>query len=235
MLPVSTYARLNGVIVPPDAAKPHLKHETYIPLLRGGSDPTKSGGEVNAHKALTSSGDTVVIIVGGRGVSAVHAARQCLPGGHVYVYEPSAHQCDTIQTTLDLNEINNATIKNSCVGPLYDCWNSHDGCQSAVDRVSETNVHELPNHDVLELDCEGAEFQIIPDLIETSLRPRILIIEVHHTYGNVTRLFDELSKKGYKPSHAFSRTGARQNTSTSNGKDAIYCFKLDHNISLYSI
>ena len=63
------------------------------------------------------------------------------------------------------------------------------------DGASVVAPHELPNCDVLELDCEGAELEIINQM---TIRPRTVLVESHGVYGATTeRVKSILQNRGY--------------------------------------
>ena len=51
---------------------------------------------------------------------------------------------------------------------------------------------ELPECDILELDCEGAESLILRNM---AIRPRVIAVETHGVYGAPTRVVKELLEK----------------------------------------
>jgi hypothetical protein len=51
----------------------------------------------------------------------------------------------------------------------------------------------LPQADVIEMDCEGAELEIIENL---SIRPRVITVETHSNHDDV---LNALEKIGYVP------------------------------------
>ena len=48
-----------------------------------------------------------------------------------------------------------------------------------VDEEEKLTVEDIPECDLLEMDCEGAEVHIIPNLVEIEKPPKKLIVEVH--------------------------------------------------------
>jgi hypothetical protein len=54
---------------------------------------------------------------------------------------------------------------------------------------------QLPSCDVLELDCEGAEADILREMI---IHPRVVLVETHGQFGAPTNLIASLlEKRGY--------------------------------------
>ncbi|MCO8266647.1 FkbM family methyltransferase [Haloferax sp. AB510] len=114
--------------------------------------------------------DTVVIVGGGYGVSAVHAGRQA---SSVLVYEASESQYEIVREAVRLDGLENVTLRNALVGPDVYVYNN-DPTNHVVP------ASELPSCDVLELDCEGAELEILENL---EIRPRVIIVETHPIFG----------------------------------------------------
>ena len=57
--------------------------------------------------------------------------------------------------------------------------------------------------DVLKLDIEGAEYAVIPELLDSGVLPRQVLIEVHHHFKTVAveqtrRLIEQLNDAGYR-------------------------------------
>ena len=69
----------------------------------------------------------------------------------------------------------------------------------------KTILQELDHHhiDLLKMDIEGAEYQVIDDLVRSDLRPMQLLVEFHHRFPNIglkkTRnSFHQLKAVGYR-------------------------------------
>ena len=171
----------------------------YIPYVANKLDyPKSEGGEVNAHKKHTRSGDTVVIVGGGRGVSAVHAAWSSGGNGKVIVLEGSEDYAQIVSDTIRLNDVRDQVdIRQVIVGPANKIYGAN---------VARKSLHpgDLPHCDVLELDCEGAEQQIVVDM---NIRPRILIVEIHPKQSNATKTLKEISALGYKIADYYDNEG----------------------------
>ena len=112
---------------------------------------------VSAIQSLVRSGDHVVIIGGGEGVTAVWAAFRCGESGHVDVYEAVEETADRVRDTVAL----------AGVEPIVSIH---------VEAVSANT--RLPECDVLEIDCEGCEVEVLPTL---TIDPRATIVEHHVT------------------------------------------------------
>lgn len=119
-------------------------------------------------------GDHVVIVGGGHGVSAVIAANSACEDGRITVFEASREFVDGIQETLRINGVEDQVrVSHTVVGTVSEYAESEYG---SADDATVVSPAQLPECDVLELDCEGAELNILDDL---EIRPRTIIVETH--------------------------------------------------------
>ncbi|MDG5776195.1 hypothetical protein VB773_02365 [Haloarculaceae archaeon H-GB2-1] len=118
-------------------------------------------------------GDDVVIVGGGRGITAVRAAEQVGETGTVTVFEGASECIGRIKQTARLNSVaDRIAVYHRIVGSTENLKGSRKG-------AARLSPSELPECDVLELDCEGAEIEIL-DGIE--FRPRVVLVETHGLY-----------------------------------------------------
>lgn len=193
-IPKNGPAVWNDVRMPSQFVSESRAFDEFLPTSWHNNQPNVEGGEVTCHENYTVGGDQVTIIGGGRGVSTVRAARNVGTGGQVRVYEASAKYVDLINKVIDMNNVTSqVTVNHALVGPGVDVYG--DQKKEHVPRISP---QELPECDVLEMDCEGAEFTIIEYL---TISPRVMIIEIHPRKAKVTNaseiLFDRLSSLNY--------------------------------------
>lgn len=136
--------------------------------------------------------DEIVIVGGGHGVSAVHSANIVGPNGKVIIYEGDKKRVRDLRRTLKHNNVINACeIKHAIVGQAH-----------LVESPGSANVvqpSDLPQCDVLEMDCEGAELDILKGIKQT---PNKMIIELHHKktftpYSSPELIKSMLEEKGY--------------------------------------
>jgi hypothetical protein len=151
--------------------------------------PDYEASLIAAMRERITPGDRVVIVGGGRGVSAVVACRRVGPEGSVTVYEGAASQVDLVRETLDLNEASDGvTVKHAIVGDPHELW-SEGGDAERVD------ASDLPESDVLVLDCEGSEVEIIRD----GTLPQTVIAETHGVFDAPTaQTRSLLEDRGYE-------------------------------------
>ncbi len=122
-------------------------------------------------------GDRVVVVGGGYGVTVVHAARLAGPKGTVTCFEGAAAYANNVREAARINQVGaRVTVHHAIVAEAISVYESAH---------SNTTVapEELPDCDVLELDCEGAELQVVRKM---AIRPRVMLIETHGVHGAST-------------------------------------------------
>jgi len=130
--------------------------------------------EINAHKSHTQKGDTVCVIGGGHGISAIAAAEQVGENGTVVVYEAASDRVRALKESMNINSVEyRVEIKEGIVaGRTENIWEFDNS-----EVISPSNLLQV---DVLEIDCEGAEMEILQGLC---YRPRVLTVEAHPVFG----------------------------------------------------
>jgi hypothetical protein len=122
------------------------------------------------------TGDHIVIVGGGYGVTALHAAHQAGPTGKVTVFEGSKERFHKLVRSIEINGLD-------CrIDPVKAIVGSASGVtgNTVENRVPST---ELPECDVLELDCEGCELELLNSL---SINPHTILVETHGFAGSST-------------------------------------------------
>ena len=131
---------------------------------------------VGALRRHVRPGDRVVVVGGGAGVTAAVAALAAGPAGRVTVFEGSAACARTVAATAALNGVaDRVTVEHAVVAGGQHVYAGAPGRAVAP--------ADLPDCDVLELDCEGAEVALLEGL---AVRPRVLLVETHGLYGAPT-------------------------------------------------
>jgi hypothetical protein len=135
------------------------------------------------------AGDEVAVVGGGLGVSSVAAARATGPDGHVDVYEGSEPHVGRVARTLRLNGVDDrSTVHHAIVSEAKDL-RAHPGDADVL------APDALPDCDVLELDCEGAELAILREIDAT---PRVVVVETHAGLGSPKdEVVEVLRSRGY--------------------------------------
>lgn len=160
-----------------------VKNYSLIDPLLGAEKFNEKKHKVNLIDATTkaiSKGDNVLIMGGGRGISAVNAARKN-GSGKIIVYECSPESIDLCRQTFSLNDVDVSLVEKA-VGNVNDTF----GSSGKFDLVSASS---LPECDILEMDCEGAEKDILNNM---TIRPDSIIVETHPKYGSDTDLISDL-------------------------------------------
>lgn len=144
---------------------------------------------VSALKANTRRGDRVAIVGGGLGVTSVVAALAAGATGHVDCYEGDPHGVTRIGQVAQLNGVSDRiTAHHAIVGEAI----AVSGNTAAAAAV---HPRDLPECDLLELDCEGSEVGILNGMV---IRPNVILVETHGFLGAPTVLVRALLKaRGY--------------------------------------
>ncbi len=178
---------LNGVNVPIDVSLFYNILPYYRPSHPIEDQLDYEYTEVEAIRKYSKNCNDVVIIGGGLGVTAVVAAKET--GGNVTVYEQSKYIYDILKKTIKINECGDQiTVINRAVAETAGSNLTHNS-PSNNKYISPT---ELPDADMYELDCEGAETKILSQM---TTRPRIILVETHENHDYVE---DILIEMGYK-------------------------------------
>lgn len=159
-------------------------------FVQTSSQPTYEGPLVAEVKKAVSPGDTVVVVGGGLGVSAVAAAKKAGDTGQVHVFEGSKKHIGLIERTARLNgEEAVVSVHHGIVG-IGKSLRADSGGAPVLD------PHELPPCDVLELDCEGAEATILEHMTEN---PQTVVVETHGEFDSPkSAIIDILRSRAYR-------------------------------------
>lgn len=153
--------------------------------------PCYENEEVQAIHNYLKQGDSVVEVGAGRGVTTVHTAQEIGSNGKIIAYEASSDSIEYLKSALELNETpTEIKIEHSIVGGIKNNMipNTED--------ATKIDIKDLPDCDVLILDCEGAELEILSNM---DIEPRVIIVETHGTFGSPTpRVRDAMADKGFE-------------------------------------
>lgn len=152
------------------------------------------------------AGDVVLDCGANHGFTTVLFARWTGPAGHVYAFEPSAHNVAILERNLQLNRITNATVRPVAVGAengsalitnisnaavVQGSGAQRDVCEVPLRRLDD----EVPEGPVnfLKIDVEGLELQVLRGASRIlSQRPRIAL-ELHvFAYEDKVRELSEI-------------------------------------------
>jgi hypothetical protein len=146
---------------------------------------------IRAMRSQVSIGDTVTIVGGGEGVTAVIAAKAVGETGSVVCFEGSGEAVRDINITAARNKVSSRVkVIHAVVGEAIGVYGAPDTRSNHV-----LSAIELPECDILELDCEGAEIIILRDM---TIHPRAIVVETHGMFGAPTVMVRErLEVMGY--------------------------------------
>lgn len=143
-------------------------------------------GTIRTH---VRGGDRVVIVGGGVGITAAVAAESAGPTGSVVCFEGAKESIAVINRTAERNGVaDRLTVRHAVVARAIEVYGTEPDSPTVAPA-------ELPGCDVLELDCEGAEIEILQGM---TIRPRVLLVETHGVYGAPTaRVAEIIGSLGY--------------------------------------
>jgi hypothetical protein len=143
---------------------------------------------IDALRSHVRLGDRVVIVGGGEGVTAVVAATAVGDAGSVVCIEGSGWSVSKVKATAARNKMSNRlTVQHAVVGEAIAVYGVLDQHARLV-----VSPKELPECDILELDCEGAERVILANMV---IRPRVIAVETHGVYGAPSRMVKEILER----------------------------------------
>jgi hypothetical protein len=162
-----------------------------VPGVNTESDrPDYESGLVDGIDEHVRVGDTVVIVGGGYGVTVLAAAEKVTAEGSVIVYEGAASSVDHIRELIEAKGVSDRVqVRHAVVGEPRSLRGDRGNARAVAPA-------ELPDCDVLELDCEGTEMEILPAM---NVRPRVVLVETHGTYDAPSDAVEsELETLGYE-------------------------------------
>jgi hypothetical protein len=151
-------------------------------------EPDYEAALVTGLSETVRPGDKVVIVGAGLGVTAVVAALRTGPSGTVQCFEGSKQYVGYARQTAARNKATNISVHHAVVAKFI-----HGRGSGEVGTIVPPS--QLPPCNVLEMDCEGAEVEI---LREMTIQPRVILVETHGLFGAPTHLIASLlEKRGY--------------------------------------
>jgi hypothetical protein len=132
-------------------------------------------GMVSAFEEYAKPGETLTILGGGVGVTAVKAASKLDPN-KITIYEGSEEYYNRIKRTLEFHDFEDIEVINAIVETGENLF----GEEGASRQISAKDLSEC---DILEIDVEGNEIPILQSL---EIKPRIILVESHGMFGSPT-------------------------------------------------
>jgi len=178
LLPSIGHPVCNGVVVArPRKLLDPLVPRSWVPEVIYEDLPLYESALVAAIQRDVRAGDRVVIVGGGYGVTLVAAARAAGRAGSIVCFEAVPKRLLDLEGAVHLNGVETPVrLERAIVGRAISLFGP--GWNAPV--VSPT---DLPECDVLEMDCEGAEIEILSNL---RIRPRLILVETHGSLGAPT-------------------------------------------------
>ncbi|CDK40713.1 uncharacterized protein BN903_25 [Halorubrum sp. AJ67] len=156
-------------------------------LDRTDVQPDYEDALITAIRQCISEGDTVVVVGGGWGVGTVVAAENAGESGWVITFEASKEQTEHVRETIRINQVESRTdVEHAVVGPDIHVYGEVMGAR-------QLSPGDLPECDVLVLDCEGAEMDILQ---HTQQVGKEIIVETHPMYDAPAEKVEELLTEG---------------------------------------
>lgn len=150
--------------------------------------PEYEKGLIQGLENEVEKGDKVVIVGGGQGVTAMKAADLTGDPENVAVYEGSESQVEKMRDSFSKNDYEGFNVINGVVGSEVNVWGE-------TENIDQIDSEDLPECDVLELDCEGSELNILENL---EIRPRAILVESHGMNGSSSEeVKSKLENLGY--------------------------------------
>lgn len=161
--------------------------KSHFPLPT--NKPNYESALIDGLRQSVCPGNKVTVIGGGAGVTTVIAAQLAGPNGHVTCFEGGVAQFDMVKKAVLLNGVNDlVSVHHAFVGNAEHVYSSKA-------TATEVLVKDLPDCDVLEMDCEGSELEILRNI---KIRPRVILVESHGMFGSPSRtLHALLEEHGY--------------------------------------
>jgi len=164
--------------------------DQIVPWATPGNRKWHEHDLIKVARSTISRGIRVIVVGGGTGASTVHCAREVDSLGEILVFEASSEMAEICRRTINANSTPcPVTVRNQTVGEAVKLY----GDDAPSDTVSPI---ELPEADVMVLDCEGAEKEIISSEYDL---PNKLVVETHGVFGATTEEVEKiLINRGYK-------------------------------------
>jgi len=178
LMPQVGHFNINGVAVPGRRLFDGLTPSDWWCFPGNMSDYEHT--EVEGVKQYVGGNNDVVVIGGGFGVTAVHAANNT--SGEITVIEASKQRFQNLSKTFEANGVSDQI--QSLFGYLGDLHIDLD--DSDIPMIA---YQDVPKADIWDMDCEGAEIEILQNL---PYNPSTILIETHENHDEVIRLLEGL-------------------------------------------
>lgn len=152
--------------------------------------PEYEGPLLTGLRKMVTQGDDVVVIGGGYGVSTIASARCAGSEANIICYEGGKKQVELINKNVEINRLSERIdVRHAVVETNIGVYSEERGAT----HIAGT---DLPDADVLVMDCEGAELDILSALTRW---PRAIVVETHGHMGSpTTEVNKTLESAGYE-------------------------------------
>jgi FkbM family methyltransferase len=162
----------------------------------------------------TENNDGIVLDVGGHhGLFACEAMAH-YPMRRFLIVEPHPGWCKIIQKNIDQNRLNNrcriaATALGDKTGSRTLFYENSASWGATIEKTDQAEqsieVNSMTLSDILQgeqpvlvyCNAEGAEYQLVPQLLARNVQPAVLVIMMHPEYGDPLKLRKALKGAGY--------------------------------------
>jgi FkbM family methyltransferase len=137
------------------------------------------------------------------GCFAVYAAA-LFPDVPIVCYEPEPENAQLLRRTLAASNIQAEVVEKglwSRAGRLY--FHPHESFTGNIketpsDYPIEVTTVDAPSGCWLKLDIEGAEYEVLPQVLNSGCRPAVISMEIHHANTRGGSLLELLRQSGYE-------------------------------------
>lgn len=184
ILPTVEYKTLAGIKVQKVKVGDKIVPLTWLPFKEF-NKPKYESALIEGLKKYVSVGGKVVVVGGGMGVTTCIASKIVGENGSVICYEASSQHYEYVKRTLSYNELyDNVEVINKCVGnPI--------AVSGEMSRNKIVKPENLPECNVLELDCEGAEKEILKKM---QIKPKTILVETHGQHDSPSSVIKGILK-----------------------------------------
>ena len=144
---------------------------------------------ISSIRNYVKNGEKALVIGGGSGASTVVVAHQVGNTGSIVSYESNKNSVARVKETINLNKVDDRVVVHHTIveKPVY--------LLGDIGNPPTLAAKDLPDCDVLVMDCEGAELPILQNI---KIRPRLIIIETHPSLNSPKeKAIKLLDKLGY--------------------------------------
>jgi hypothetical protein len=180
VLPSAGPIRYSGIAIAKDRKWGDMSVPSFMAPYMGQDIPNYEAVLIDGLRANVRQGDNVVVVGGGEGVTVVVAAQAVGSEGSVVCFEGNEDSAKNVRTAAARSRVDaQVTVKNAVVAKDVHVYGALESEKSTKFVAPE----DLPPCDVLELDCEGAEIEILSNL---AFLPRVILVETHGLHGAPT-------------------------------------------------